>query len=113
MANDTIHIGSLDRRVQIVKKSDNQSETGAPDHVPELVKECWAAVRFQSGNEATEGKVISLNVRMYILRYFEEIVADGEQYWIKDLKDGGEFNIHYVEQVGRNEYVICKASRRE
>lgn len=113
MPNDAIHIGNLDRRVSVVKYSDTQSETGAPAHAEETVITVWAAVKFVSGNEDVEGKVISLNIRNYIMRYFPEIVTEGEQYWIKDLKDGGEFNIHHVEQIGRNEYVVCKASRRE
>jgi hypothetical protein len=110
---DNIYIGQLDKRVEIVKYSDVQSETGAPEHAEETVVTTWAKCEFQSGNEELEGQVISLNIRNYTTRFIQELLNEGEKFYITDIVDGGLFNIHHVEQVGRKEYLILKTSRRE
>lgn len=107
------YLGELDRRVEIIKYTSAKSSTGFVTKTEESLGGAWAKAEFNSGNEKVEGKVYSINIRSYVLRYREDLVEDGENFFIKDIRDGGRFNILHIEQIGRKEYLRCKATRIE
>lgn len=104
-------IGTLDRRVELVKYTSVKSSTGAPEKTEQSLGTFWAKIDDVSGSEGIEGQVISLAVRKYIMRYQPQLVADGVLIYIKDVD--GQYNINSVANLGRKEYLELKTSKRE
>ena len=104
-------IGELNRRVEIIKYDYTQETNGGPAHSEDSIGEVWAKVIDISGTEETDGAVIALNIRKYVVMFQDILASDGVTFFIKDLD--GEYNIHSVEHEGYKEYLILKASKRD
>lgn len=113
MTNDKVYVGQLDRRVAIHRYTTVKDDIGESNKQQQLLVETWSKVQHVSGTEQTEGKVISLNVRDYIIRFVQAVYDDGEMLGIVDALDQGVFDIYAVEMIGRKEYLRLKARRRE
>lgn len=110
--SNKVKIGQLNRPVILNKITTVVSSTGEETKTEVQFKNpLWAALDDVGGNESEDGKVISLNVRKYIVRYSEEILKEGEKMTIVDMD--GVYNIHSIAQEGRKEYLTLKCSKRE
>ena len=104
-------VGTLDRRVELVRYDTIKSTTGSPEKTEQSLGAFWAKVDDVSGTEAVEGQVISLAVRKYVMRWQQQLVDDGVLIYIKDAD--GQYNINSVSNLGRKEYLELKTSKRE
>lgn len=111
MAANKHYIGQLDRRIELVQYSIVKSSTGSPEKTETSLGNFWAKLQDLSGNEEVDGRVISLNVRKYVMQYQSQLVQDGVKFYLKD--EDGEYNIHHVAHIGRKEYLELKTSKRE
>lgn len=110
--NKPINIGQLKHRITINQVTEIKSPTTG-EKVPTevLYKSVWSKIDDVSGSESLEGKVISLNVRKYIVAYRKEIVINGETMLVVDVD--GTYNVNSVQQVGFKQYLILKCSKKE
>lgn len=106
-----IYIGQLDRRISIYQLTRVKTDTGATDTVEVLFGDFWCKPIDISGSEDSDGKVIALNVRQYAVRYDAALEQSGVKMFVRDVD--GDYNIHSIAQVGRKQYLILKASKRE
>jgi len=111
MAN-SVKIGQLNRAVILKKITTVVSSTGEETKTEvEFKNPLWAQLDDVTGNESEDGKVISLNVRKYTIRYNDEIATEGEKMVITDFD--GTYNIHSIALIGRKDYLTLKCSKRE
>ena len=106
-----IQIGTLDRRVTLVKFDSVKTTTGSPEKTEVTVGTFWAKIVDVSSDEDVEGQVISLSVRKYIMRYQQQLITEGVLMTIKDVD--GNYQVHGVTQIGRKEYIELKTSKTE
>lgn len=104
-------IGQMDRYIHLKKLQKDESGTGE-DIITEVdYQYTYAHLKDVSGSEEEEGKILSLNVRKYTIRYNDEVYLNGVKMILVD--DDGVYNIHSVAQIGRKAYLQLKCSKRE
>ena len=109
---NTPKIGQLNHPVILKKITMVTTSTGEETKTEvEFKNPLWSQLDDVSGNESEDGKVISLNVRKYIIRYNEEIATEGEKMIVTDYD--GDYNIHSIALIGRKNYLMLKCSKRE
>jgi len=111
LSKKVAHIGQMDRRVELIKYDKTITDTGERTKIEVSLGFVWSKLQDVSGTEEIEGKVISLSVRRYIIRWRNDVVQSGVTFYIKD--EDGEYNVHSVEHQGRKEYLVLKSSKRE
>jgi len=108
---NTLKIGQLDRRIQVVALSHTTTTTGSTSTADTVVANLWAKAIDVNGTEEEDGKVFALAVRKYVIRYNATIAASGERMWIIDGTD--RYNIHSIALKGRKQYLILNTSKKE
>lgn len=112
MNKQNIYTGQLNTRISIKERIYTIDDDGQKTHVDELFLQTWARSEDVSGNEDDEGKIIALNVRKYVVRFFPAL-ADKK---ITDLfidHKGKQYNVHAVNEKGYKDFLELKCSLRE
>ena len=66
-----------------------------------------------SGQEEVEGKLLSLSVCKFVMRFDQDILINGTQYYIQDLDGKYQINSVNITGPGRNRFLELKCSSRE
>ncbi|MEM9685304.1 MAG: head-tail adaptor protein [Bacteroidota bacterium] len=112
MGIENIHIGQLDRRIQINSRVKAKTDIGSETYVTDTLAMVWAKRQSMSSTEEVEDKIVAVNSYDYTIRYHPDIVGQPIQnLYIVD--ENREFDIYGVEPVGRDQYLILKCVSRE
>ena len=113
MANTgKINVGLLDTIITIVSFVVTESpETGGDVTTPSDLGTLHAQRINVSGQEEEDGKIVWLNVRKYIVGYSSVIAASGVEMAVRD-EDGGLYDIHNVDIIGKKDFLLLKCSKR-
>lgn len=98
-----VDVGTLDKKIKIVKMDE---ETGKI----EVIRECWASVRHQTGKEIiTRETEFPIQISRFLIRYSQtEITQD-----MTILYNGGEYGVTYSNNYNdSNEFIEILAERR-
>lgn len=107
--NERNHAGEYNRRVELYEFSTGPSTTGERVRTDNLLKQLWAKRIEVSGSEVAEGKVLSLSVLKFEVRYDQDLLINGTKYFIRDLD--GDYRINSVGIKSRAE-IELKCSKR-
>lgn len=112
MKNETF-IGQLNERITIKSVVPIKSETsGAETKQLEVLKPCWAKVQDVSGTEETNGRVIYVNTKEFIVRFDERLT--GPSATEKEIEyDGENYEVVSVLKIGRKIYLKIKGIKCE
>lgn len=112
MNKSVIYIGSMDRRIEIIKRNKSRSETGAETYTETVLATVWANKRVIKSDEALDDKDVTINEHQYIIRYDPIIAVEKIQHlYIKD--DNDEFEIYGVEEIQRKKFFKIDCEKRE
>lgn len=110
MGNQTTHAGELDRRVELFKFEVANSDTSEKKRTATSLGKIWANRGFLSGGEEEDGKLVSLSVERFTIRFNRAIFTDGVQYFIRDID--GDFYVNSTALSGSgNRFLILKCSK--
>lgn len=109
--NNKISIGQLDRKISIYEKQHVKTASGEDDITEVLYRSTWAMADDKSSSEAEDGKIYLNAIRDYTIRHDDKIVQSGEQMVIHD--DDGNYHIASIQRIGRKQFLILKAIKRE
>lgn len=112
MKNETF-IGELDYRITIKTVVPIKSETtGEETKQLEVLKPCWAKVLDVSGSEETNGRVVYVNAKEFIVRFDKRLI--GPSATDKEIEyDGENYEIVSIFKIGRKRYLKIKGIKRE
>jgi len=112
MANATIHPGQLKTQVELFKYSTVKNATGEAVKTAVSLGKKFVMRKDAAGGEDEEGKLVSLSVAKYIMRYDRDILAKGTEYFVRD--QDGDYEINSVILIGplRNKFIELKCSKR-
>lgn len=102
------YIGSLDRRIKILKVVKERDSTGSEKSVTEVFCEPWAAIVEESGGEQIDMAVMENSSRTYVIRWRREIEKNGFEMLLED--DGLQCSITHVKMLGRRQYLELRCN---
>jgi len=107
-----VHIGTMDRRVSLVKKVKAVTTTGSETLTDQLVATVWAAREDVTGETVVEDKLVAVNTVIYHVRYNSAIAAENLLDLLLD-DSGVRYTVLGSEMIGRKKYVKLKCQVRE
>ena len=107
---DLTRPGEFDRRVELFKHSKAAQSTAERKQTEVSLGKRWVKRIEVSGSEEVEGKVMSLSVLRYRLRFEKDVLINGESYFLRDTD--GDYRVNSVSIIGRNRELELKCSRR-
>ncbi|MDR2223806.1 MAG: head-tail adaptor protein [Flavobacteriaceae bacterium] len=105
------YIGSLDRRIKILKVVKERDSTGSEKSVTKVFCEPWAAIVEESGGEQIDMAVMESTSRTYVIRWRREIEKEGFEMLIED--EGMQCRIVHVGLIGRKQYLQLRCSHEQ
>ena len=108
--DDLTRPGEFDRRVEMFKHATVAQDTGERKRTDVSLGKRWVKRIEVSGSEEEEGKVMSLSVLRYRMRFEKDVLINGESYFFRDVD--GEYRVNSVSIFGRNRELELKCSRR-
>lgn len=112
MADNIVFAGELNTLVEVFKNTITKGLTSENINTAvSLGKKFVKRVDFL-GNEELDGRLISLSVAKYVMRYDPNMLKLGTQYFIRD--QDGDYQINAVALFGsaRNKFLEIKCSKR-
>ncbi len=107
---DVIHAGQFNRRVELFKFAVATSATSEKIRTETSLGKVWVDRHDVHGGEEEDGKLISLNVAKYKMRYSQDIFTNGTNYFLRDLD--GDYHVNAVAIYGgRNRFMELKCSK--
>lgn len=111
MANDILHPGQCNRRVELFKYSKTNQTTAERKRTETLIGKRWVNRIEVSGQEEEEGKLRPLSVCRFQMKFEKDILVNGTAYFIRDID--GDYQVNSVAILGgRNRWIELKCSRR-
>ena len=112
MGVEKIHIGKMDRRIDINIRVKTKTDIGSETYINTNVATVWARRESIISIEDIEDKIVAVNSYNYTIRYHPDIAGQIIQnLYITD--DGQQFDIYGVDPIGRQRFLKLKATRRE
>ncbi|WP_106793974.1 head-tail adaptor protein [Aquimarina sp. Aq78] len=112
MNKPEVYIGSMDRRIEIIKRNKSRSSTGAETYTETALTTVWANKKLLKSDEALDDKEVTINEHQYIIRYDPIIANEKIQHlFIRDHTD--EFEIYGVEEIQRKKFFKIDCEKRE
>lgn len=105
------YIGSLDRKIKILKIVKERDSTGSEKSVTEVFCEPWSSIISESGGEEIDMAVMELSVRSYVVRWRKEIETGGLKMLLED--SGVLYRINHVSFIGRHRFLQLRCSNYE
>ncbi|MDM1057872.1 phage head completion protein [Myroides odoratimimus] len=102
------YIGSLDRKIKVLKVVKKRDATGQEKSVTEVFCEPWASLVDQAGGEQIDMAVMELSSRVYVVRWRKEIEKDGFEMLVED--SGIVYRIIHVGIINRKQYLQLKCT---
>lgn len=112
MEKVVVHPGQLKTRVELFHYTSTKTPTGEAVKTAVSIGKLFVKRVDAHGGENEEGKLVSLSVARYIMRYSKNVLEKGTEYFIRD--QDGDYEINSVILVGtqRNKFIECKCSKR-
>lgn len=102
------YIGSLDRRIKILKVVKVKDTTGQEKSVAQRLCEPWASLVDQNGGEQVDMAVMELSSRAYVIRWRKEIEQSGFEMQVED--NGIVYRIIHVGIINRRQYLQLRCT---
>lgn len=112
MAYQTTHPGQLKTLVELFKYTNVKNAQGEAVKTAVSLGKKFVMRKDTPGGEDEEGKLVSLSVAKYIMRYNSDILKKGTEYFVRD--QDGDYEINSVILIGalRNKFIELKCSKR-
>lgn len=112
MAENTVYAGELNTLVELFKTTTTKNASSEMVKTPVSLGQKFVKRIDIGGSEELDGRLISLNVAKYHMRYDRDILTNGTKYYIKD--QDGDYEINSVNLWGsqRNKFIELKCSKR-
>lgn len=107
-----IHAGELNRRVELFKYEAVATETAERTRTEVSLGVKWVKRIDVSGQEEEEGRILSLSVCRFVIRFSSDLVVNGENYFLRDIDGDYQVNSVSLTGQGRNRFLELKCSRR-
>lgn len=111
MMEKNINIGQLKEKIQIVTVVKQPNAINELVEQEQTVSNCYAMLKDLTGSEAIDGKVIALDVKVFIIHYRSAIEKSAVKLFVRYL--GLDYNINGVSRIGHKKYLALKCSHRE
>jgi head-tail adaptor len=107
-----IHPGQLKTQVELFEYTTTKDTTGEAVKTAVSKGKKFVQRKDTPGGEDEEGKLVSLSVAKYIMRYNADVLSNGTKYFIRD--QDGDYEINSVILIGphRNRFIELKCSKR-
>ncbi len=107
-----VHIGKMDRRIDVIKRNKTRSSTGAEIFTESILISVWAEKKVLKSEEDIDDKVVTINEYQYMIRYDPDLAAQKIQHlYIRDGID--EFDIYGFDPIGRKQFLKIDCEKRE
>jgi SPP1 family predicted phage head-tail adaptor len=101
-------IGKFNRRILIQKVAIVTGATGQPIEQWETYRQKWAKLSYEGGSEKFEAdKETAINVVKFMIRYEATITEQ-----MKVVYDSNDYDILYIEEIGRRKYLMLKCQKK-
>ncbi|WP_417832781.1 hypothetical protein [Terasakiella sp.] len=112
MAENTVFAGEMNTLVELYKETTTKNASSETVKTPVSLGQKFVKRIDLGGSEELDGRLISLSVAKYIMRYDKDILTNGTKYYITD--QDGDFQINSVNLFGtqRNKFIELKCSKR-
>lgn len=112
MATNLVFAGELNTLVELFKNTITKNASSETVKAAVSLGQKFVKRIDIGGSEDLEGRLISLSVAKYIMRYDKDILKNGTKYYITD--QDGDFQINSVNLFGtqRNKFIELKCSKR-
>lgn len=112
MATSTVFAGEMNTLVELFKNTITKNTSSETVKAAVSLGKKFVKRMDLPGSEELDGRLISLSVAKYIMRYDSDILKNGTEYYIKD--QDGDYEINSVALFGtqRNKFIELKCSKR-
>jgi hypothetical protein len=107
------YAGLFNREVEFFKMEKQNTPTSERASVPVSLGKKRVQRIDVSGQEEEDGKLMSLSVCKFIMRFDRDILINGTKYYIQDLDGKYQVNSINITGPGRNRFLELKCSSRE
>jgi len=105
--------GLMNREVEFFKNEKQNTDTNERATVAVSLGKKRVQRIDVSGREEEDGKIMSLSVCKFILRFDKDVLINGTKYYIQDLDGKYQVNSINITGPGRNRFLELKCSSRE
>lgn len=112
MNSKRVFRGQLNTQVELFSISAQSNEVGETVKTPVSYGVKMVSRSDGEGDEELDGRLISLSVCKYIMRYDATLLQAGTKYYVSDID--GNWDVHNVKVYGpnRKEFIELKCSKR-
>ena len=112
MATDAVFAGQMNTRVEVFHYTSINNTSGEAVKTAVSLGKRWVKRVDISKDEEEDGRLISLNVAKFMMRYSEDMMLEGTKYFIRDFD--GDYEVNSVSMFGqmRKRFLEIKCSKR-